>query len=167
MISPFLIDLFFVLFILFYILAMFIGAPFVPANRLTVKKMVGIAGSLKGKKVVDLGSGEGRVVVAAALSGAFEAHGYEINPVLVLVSWWNIYRAGVRGKAFVHWGSYWGKDLASFNVVFVYGICHIMNRLEKKLDEELKPGTIIVSNSFTFPNWKYQKTDNNVYLYQR
>lgn len=162
-----LIDLFFVLFVFFYLLAMFIGAPFIPGNRQVVKRMMLLSGSLKGRKVVDLGSGEGRVVIGAAQAGAKEAHGYEINPFLVLVSWWRIYRAGVWGKAFVHWASYWGKDLSSFDTVFVYGISHIMKRLEKKMDKELRSGALIVSNSFTFPGWKFLKSDGQVYLYRK
>lgn len=166
MISPIFIDLFFILFIFFYLLAIFIGAPFVPSRRSVVKQMVELGGDLTGKRVADLGAGEGRVMIAAAFAGAKEVHGYEINPFLVLVSWWKIYRAGLRGKVFIHWGSYWGQDLSSFDTIFVYGISYIMGRLEKKLNRELKPGTVVVSNAFAFSGWKTVKNKNQVYLYQ-
>ena len=140
------------------------GAPFVPSHNKTVHKMINLLYIKAGEKAADLGSGNGKIVIALARAGA-EAHGYEINPLLV---WWsrrNIRQAGLEGKAFVHLRNFWSEDFSDFNVVTLYGVPHIMERLEKKLLQELPRGARVVSNSFTFPDWPWTQKEDNVYLY--
>lgn len=152
-----------VLTLLWYFL---LGAPYVATNRVTLKKEIVIAQPKPGEKAADLGSGDGRVLIALAESG-LEAHGYEVNPILVWLSRANIRKAGFEKKAFVHWGSFWGKDLSSFDLVTVYGIGVIMPKLERKLQTELKTGARVVSNGFTFPNWRPTKTDGGITVYYK
>ncbi|MBI2041540.1 MAG: 50S ribosomal protein L11 methyltransferase [Candidatus Nealsonbacteria bacterium] len=143
---------------------MFWGAIYVPTSRSKVEKIIEVAAIKPGDKAVDLGSGDGRLVIALAKSGA-EAHGYEINPLLVALSRKNIRKEKIIDKAFINLGSFWGQDLSSFNVVAVYGMNHVMRRLEKKLKKELKPGSKIVSNGFEFPSWPPVKAEEGIYLY--
>lgn len=142
------------------------GAPYAPLGSSRLKSMKQLLKLKSGEKVADLGSGDGRVVIALAGSGA-QAHGYEINPFLVLISILKINKAGLKGRAYIHWKSYWHEDFSTFNAVTVYGITHIMAGMEKKLQNELKPGARIVSNHFQFPNWKKIKSKNDVHLYIR
>lgn len=58
-------------------------------------------------------------------------------------------------------------DVSSFDIVFVCGLTRIMERLEKKLKAELKPGARIASNAFTFSHWEPLKKENDVYLYKQ
>lgn len=142
------------------------GAPFVPSEMKTVEKMVGLAKVRHGERVVDLGSGDGRFLIAVAQKG-IEAHGYEINPLLV---WWarrRIRKAGMEKRAFVHWKSFWRVDYSSFDVVLIFGIFYIMRRLEKKLRNELKRGARVVSNAFNFPTWVPERKEQEVYLYRK
>lgn len=128
--------------------------------------MILLAKPKQQEKAVDLGSGDGRIILALAKL-EIEAHGYEINPLLV---WWTNYRIKkltVQQYAFAHLKSFWNVTLGDFDVVFVYGMPHIMRELENKLQKELKPGSRIVSNSFPFPTWKPVKKIENVYLYVR
>lgn len=155
--------LFFML-IIFMILALVKGAPYVPTNKKRREIMIKLAGIKKGMKTVDLGSGDGRLVISMAEGGA-EAHGFEINLFLVLFSRLLIWKNHLKGKAFIHWNTFWRVDLSSFNVVTVYGINRIMKDLGKKLKKELKPGSRVISNVFTFPDWKEQKTVDDVHLY--
>jgi Protein-L-isoaspartate carboxylmethyltransferase len=77
------------------------GAPYIPTKREGVIKMLKLARVRPGCKALDIGSGDGRLVIALAQAGA-EAHGCEINPVLV---WWSrrkIKAAGLEGRAFIH-----------------------------------------------------------------
>lgn len=143
-----------------------LGAPYVPTHDKTMKKMVMLLNIKPGEKAVDLGSGDGKIVIALAQAGA-EAHGYEINPFLVLWSKMNIKKAGLSGKAFIHWKSFWGADFSSFQVVTIYGITYVMKRLEKKLQKELKQGSRVASNAFTFPQWNPIQNDNGVHLYKK
>ncbi len=148
-----------------FLITVFRGAPFVPSRKRTVKDMISLAKIQPGQKAADLGSGDGRIVIALAKAGA-EAHGYELNPFLVLWSRWRIWRVGLEKKAFIHRKNFWHENLSSFNAITLYGISHIMKRLEKKLQEELRPGARIVSNAFSFPNWKPSKKEGSLYLYE-
>lgn len=142
------------------------GAAFIPTKPETVKKMIALANVRPGEKAVDLGSGDGRIVIALAKAG-IQAHGYEINPLLV---WWarrKISKAGLTDKAFIHWKSFWGQDLSSFDIVTIFGINYIMPGLEKKLRKELKAGSRVVTNAFTFPNWPHAQKADGVYLYKQ
>jgi SAM-dependent methyltransferase len=105
---------------------------------------------------VDLGSGDGRVVFRAAREGVFhQSVGYEINPTLHLFAqarklvspkYWHTTRFQCRDL--------WKIQLRNYDVVAVYGLAPIMDRLGAKMREELKPGSIVVSNVFQIPGWK-------------
>ena len=153
-------------FLLFLIVGGVRGAPFVLTDSRTVKTMTGLANIQPGEKAADLGSGDGRIVIAIARAGA-EAHGYEINPFLVLWSRYRISRAGLSQRAFVHWRDFWKVDFASYKVITVFGMFHIMGPLERKLRRELVPGSRVVSNTFTFPRWPHSSKEGRVYLYEQ
>ncbi|MBU2460141.1 hypothetical protein KKG44_03400 [Patescibacteria group bacterium] len=129
--------------------------------------MVKLAHLLPGMNVCDLGSGDGRLLFLAAREGA-HAVGYEINPVLVcytrLRAWFSPYRLLIR----VYWKNLWHADIHDADVIFVYLLPWKMERLADKLKSELKPGTIVVCNSFIFPKWKIlrQDTGNHVYVFR-
>lgn len=158
----------FVVFIFFQIvlLTIFWGGIYVPTRRETIKKILNLAKVKPGESAVDLGSGDGRIVIALAKAGA-EAHGYEINPLLVWLARQNIRKAGLSGKAFIHWKSFWGIDFSKFSVVVVFGISHIMKRLESKLKKEVSADVRVISNGFTFPTWPQSEKDSCVYLYKK
>lgn len=142
------------------------GAPYVPSVRGAIEEMLALAGVKEGMRVADLGSGDGRVVMAFARAGA-EAHGYEVNPVL---AWWSrrrIKKAGLAGQAVIHCRSFWQENFSSFDVIVLYAIPHIMRGLEKKLRRELKPGALVLSNAFTFPNWPPRERRKFVHLYEQ
>jgi len=161
---PFFLAILFFLFKVFESLLplMFRGAIYVPTKKEKMLEMIKLAEVKKGDKAVDLGSGDGRLVIALAKKGV-EAHGYEINPFLFFLSKRNIKKAKV--KASVHFANFWKKDLSQFNVVTLYGMNHVMGKLEQKLKKELKPNSKVVSNSFDFPNLKPKKEKDSVYLY--
>ncbi len=142
------------------------GPFYVPTRRKYVPRIIAMLDLKEGERVVDLGSGDGRLLVALAHAGA-EAHGYEHNPLLVLKSKQNVKREGVEDKAFVHMSNFWDVDTSQFDGVVVYGIPYIMTRLEEKLKKELRPGARVVSYSFPFPNWEPTKKEKAVYLYKK
>jgi len=141
------------------------GAVYVPADQEVVRKMVKLANPKPGDKFVDLGSGDGRIVIAFARAGA-ESHGYEVNPLLVWISRRNIRAAGLTGKAFIHGRSFWKQDLSGFNIVAVYGVTYIMRKLKKKLKKESQSGSRLVSYLFEFPGQQPLKKEKGVYLYK-
>lgn len=153
------IQLGFVVFIFYMCIAYLTGAPFVPTKNASADAMIRLAGIKKGDIVYDLGSGNGKLLLLAAQKGA-KVIGYEINPMLVLFS-------NLRGAP-TRWKNFWHADIRDADVIFLYLIPWKMERLADKLKKELKPGTIIVSNSFIFPNWKILRQDatNHVYVFR-
>ena len=141
-----------------------IGAPFEPTKNKELKSITEIKKIPKNKKIVDLGSGNGKIIIAFAEKG-YESHGYEINPWLVLLTKYRIWRKGLRGKAFVHFGNFWTKNLSNFDVVILFQIYYIMPRLEKKIKREMKKGSIVISNKWEFPTLKSDKKIGNVRIY--
>jgi len=142
------------------------GAPFVVSDKKTVGKVLEFAHVKRGQKVADLGSGDGRVVIALAKKGAI-VHGYEINPFLVLLSRIYIWKQGLDNNAFIHLRNFWQVDLRNFDTVVVFGISYIMLELEKKFEKELKRGAIVITHTYKLPFWKPIKSDKGVYLYKK
>lgn len=151
-------------FFLFLCLAFVTGGPFVPSNQKSVTAMVKLARIKPGQTVIDVGSGDGRVLLEAAKQGA-NAIGVEINPYLVWFTQLRAFLSPYRGRITAVWGNLWTSDLRAADVVFVYLIPWKMDVLAKKLREETKPGTLIVSNTFIFPHWKIVRKDVKHHIY--
>ena len=141
------------------------GAIYDPSSHYETRIMTDLAGLSPGEKAADLGSGDGRVVISLATRGA-EAHGYEINPLLVLRSRSNIRRAGLAGRAFIHWGSFWRADFSAYDLITVFQVGYVMGRLEAKLKKELAPGSRVVSHYWRFPSLRPALAQGEIYLYK-
>ena len=152
------------IFLFFILLPILRGAPFLPTHKERIERAIKLVELSSNQKVVDLGSGDGRVLIACAKKGA-KAVGFEINPFLVWRANRNIKKEGLNNLAVAKWKNFWWQDLSDFDIIFVYGIGHIMKGLEKKLQKELKPGTKVVSLIFQFPNWQPKKEEKGIYIY--
>ena len=129
------------------------GAPWVPAPLRTVRKMLQRAGVQPGQKVVDLGAGEGRIVIAAALWFKAQAVGVEIDPVRCTIANTLIRLLGLRDRAHVHCGNLFELDLADADVVTLYLWPSTNQRLRSRLLKQLRPGARVVSFKFPFYGW--------------
>ncbi|HTZ41749.1 MAG TPA: methyltransferase domain-containing protein [Candidatus Omnitrophota bacterium] len=163
--------IFVVIFLLLFavwISSCFFGAPFQPISNKALKNMFRLAKVKKGDRIIDLGSGNGKIVIEFAKHGA-EAHGYEINPLLVWISRRRIKNLGLQKKAFIHYGNFFNAPLGKFDIITSFQINYVMPDLEKKLQKELKKGAKVISDTWEFPNWKPKKKlsygSGNVYLY--
>jgi SAM-dependent methyltransferase len=154
----------FALFCIFTVLALFRGAPFVPMHGNNVRAMVALAGLKPDERLFDLGSGDGRILIAAAARGA-RAEGWEINPVLVLASRLRIARAGLGNRARVHWGNLWRAPVGEADVVTLFFVHPYMARMEQFLRAKLRPGARVVSYGFRFPNWQPVRSEHGSHLY--
>lgn len=154
-------------FFLYLCLAFVTGGPFVPSSKKSVDAMISLAKLGAGTRVIDVGSGDGRVLFAAANLGAL-AVGFEINPYLVLYTNIRAVLKAYRGRVRAKWQNLWTSDLSGADVVFVYLIPWRMEDLAAKLKKELKPGSLVISNSFIFPGWKVIRKDpeNHVYAFK-
>ncbi len=129
------------------------GAIYMPTPHEVVAKIVELAKVVPGRKIVDIGSGDGRILIALAKAGS-DTTGYEINPALVFLSRRRIIKAGLERRARVCWKSFWKEDLSKFDTVVVYGYPPIMKKLGDKLSREMKPGAKVISLVYPFPGWK-------------
>jgi 16S rRNA A1518/A1519 N6-dimethyltransferase RsmA/KsgA/DIM1 with predicted DNA glycosylase/AP lyase activity len=154
-----------IIFTFFNFFSFFQGAPFVPTTRTNLHIMLDLANLKPNERVAEIGSGDGRIVIELAKRGA-RVDGYEINPILVLYSIILIYKHHLQKKAHIHWKSFWNTDFSSFTLVTVYCLNTRMGKLEKKLLKELPKGARVISNTFSFPDLKPEKTKGKVKLYK-
>lgn len=151
--------------LLFWLSGFFFGAAFQSSSDKELRRIVEFANAKKRDKVVDIGSGTGKVVIEFAKKG-IETHGFEINPLLVWISRNKINKFGLEKKAFIHQKNFWKENLNKFDIIIVFQIGYLMGRLEKKLEKELKKETRVISNNWKFPNKKPKKKVRKVYLYK-
>jgi SAM-dependent methyltransferase len=128
----------------------------VPTPQVLVDRMLDIAKVTPADFVMDLGSGDGRTVIAAARRGA-RALGVEYNPDLVELSRRNARKAGVGGKASFVKADLFETDFSEASVITMFLLPEINLKLRPKI-LALKPGTRIVSNTFTMDDWEADET---------
>lgn len=137
----------------------FSGSPFLPTDKATLKRMIGIADILSGELVMDLGCGDGRLMRAARELGAITI-GYEISIYLYLIAKW-LHSGDVRYQNF------WNADLSKADVIFCFIGRRAMARFELEKWHTLKPGCRVIVHAFAFPNLKPTATDLHVYRYDK
>jgi precorrin-6B methylase 2 len=129
----------------------------VPTSEALVEKMLDMAKVTSPDVVIDLGSGDGRTVIAAAKRGA-TAIGVEYNPDMVALSQANVKRAGVAAHATIVHGDIFEYDFSKANVVTMFLLPTINMKLRPKI-LEMRPGTRIVTNSFTMEDWEADQSE--------
>src|SRR6266852_4319109 len=132
--------------------------PYVPTPASVVDAMLDLAGINAGDVLVDLGSGDGRIVVTAAKRFGIKAIGVEIEPNLVRKSEQLALQEGVDGKAKFVRADLFEYDLRAASVVTMYLTPGVNLRLRSKLLTELKPGTRVISHRFDLGSWIPAKT---------
>jgi len=128
----------------------------VPTERVVVDKMLDLAKVTPADFVMDLGSGDGRMVITAARRGA-RALGVEYDPELVALSRRNAEKNGVAGRAAFVQADLFETDFSRASVITMFLLPAINLKLRPKL-LELKPGTRIVSNTFDMDDWQADAT---------
>jgi tRNA A58 N-methylase Trm61 len=145
-----------------------IGAPFAGIKPHKIGKMIKMAEIKPVDRVVDLGSGDGRILIEAAkIYPQAKYLGYEIDPFLIRKSRKKMRDMGFVGLINIKRKNYLKENLSSFDVVFLFLIPYQMNRLEKKLKKELKPGARVISYGFQFNHWSEVDHEGEIYKYQK
>jgi 16S rRNA A1518/A1519 N6-dimethyltransferase RsmA/KsgA/DIM1 with predicted DNA glycosylase/AP lyase activity len=147
-------------------------APSIPTPGPVVDKMLEAAHVKPGDVVYDLGSGDGRIVIAAAKMGA-QAVGVEVMPDLCRRARQSIKELGLSDRASIVEGNVFRVDFSAATVVTMYLMTDSNERLRPNLEKYLKPGTRVVSNQFPIKGWKpvsvergKSGTDYTIYVYQ-
>ena len=159
---------------LFFVFALIMGAsvpllraqweegkdvPYVPTPPDVVAAMLKLAGVKSGDFVIDLGCGDGRIVVMAAQKFGARAKGVDFNPTRIEEAQQNARQAGVEGRVQFLQGDFFEADIHEATVVTLYLLPDINLKLRPKLLKELKLGSRIVSHSFDMGEWEPDKTE--------
>lgn len=154
-----------ILAILFFLSNLFysslkVRVPYIKTSRWAVQTILEEINPKKGDKVVELGCGNARVIRAIKKKyPQIKAKGYE-------VAWWPYLKAKQKIKKEnlnidLTRKNFYNADLSDSDIIFCFLISSVMPRLEKKLQKELKPGAIVISYIFSFPNWPAKKVIEN------
>lgn len=144
-------------------------APYIPTKMDQIRKVLKLANIKKGKKFYELGSGDGRVVFEAAKLGA-DSFGIEQSWVRVLYSRYKALKLASHSSSgnvnFYH-GDIFKKTYQDTDIIYIYLLPKGVKRLEEKLKRELKKGSVVITQTYHFPNWKPFKKLGDFWLYQK
>jgi hypothetical protein len=152
-----------ILLVLIFSFVILFGAPYLPTLRRTTKDAFELLNLKPGQMLIELGSGDGRVLRYAAQKG-IKGIGYELNPLLVWYSQlrnWR-YRKLISFKC----RNYWQVALPQCDGIYVFLLDKYMSKLDKKITQELAPPIVVVSYAFKIPGKKIVKEKNGLFLYQ-
>ena len=130
-----------------------LDVPFVPTPEGAVTAMLKLAGVQKDDVVYDLGSGDGRIVIAAARRHGARGVGIDIDPARIADGERNAQGAGVASRVRFVNQDLFDADIREATVVTLYLLPRLNQRLRPKLLAELKPGTRVVSYGFDMGDW--------------
>lgn len=127
--------------------------PYVPTPQDVVERMLQMARVTSSDYLIDLGSGDGRIVVTAAAKHGTRGFGVDINPTRVAEALENAKKAAVMDKVAFYQRDLFQTDLKDATVISMYLLPRVNLELRPKL-LDLKPGTRIVSHDFSMEDWK-------------
>lgn len=125
----------------------------VPSPDQLIDKMLKTAKVTEKDIVFDLGAGDGKIAIAAALNYGAKSTGIEFNPEMAALAQRNVERAGLKDKVRIINGDIFVEDFSSATVVTLYLLPELNLKL-KPILQKMKPGTRVVSNSFTMGEWE-------------
>ncbi len=147
----------------FQFVVIFLGAPYVPTRKKQREAALDLLGLKAGQALIDLGCGDGAMLVSAAQRG-LEVTGYEINPLLVAIAWLRTRRFGGRVK--IVQGNFWSKKWPQADAVFVFLTDRYMQRLDDNMKNRFRGHVKLVTYGFSIPGKKPLKTKEACFLYR-
>ena len=131
--------------------------PFVVSPYEVVDRMLRLAEPKQGEYLIDLGSGDGRVVIEAARRFGARGLGVDIDPRLVERARANAEKAGVQSLARFEVKDFYQLDLRGANIVTAYLLPEVNQKLMPRLLEQLKPGARVVTHDYDMGAWRYDE----------
>ena len=149
-------------------------APYVPTPPEVVERMLEMAAVNSDDTVYDLGSGDGRIIIAAARKFGARAVGVELDEDLAKQTEGRVRELNIHNRVRVVQGNLLEVDLSPASVVTVYLLTSSNMKLRPRLEQSLKPGSRVVSHDFEIMGWTPVKTESvggqgrshTIYLYQ-
>lgn len=141
----------------------FFGAPYLPTLRPQITTALDLLDLKPGQTMLEVGSGDGRILKAAAERG-WQVIGYELNPLLVLISLWvtRKYHKQVR----IVWGDAFRKNWPVTDGIYIFGLKKLMPKLHTKIVQSQQKPVKVVSFTFQIPNRKLVAKKDGIFLYE-
>lgn len=128
-------------------------APYVPSPQEIIDRMLEVAHARQGDMVIDLGCGDGRILITAVQKFQTKAVGIEIDPKIAGQASDMIVRLGLQNKARVVRADVFDADLSQADVVTMYLTTSFNEKLRPKFEKSLRPGTRVVSHDYGIRGW--------------
>lgn len=139
-----------------HVTAQDLDVPYVPTPDNVVERMLDLTDVESSDYVIDLGSGDGRIVIAAAKRGA-NGHGIDLDPERIAEARENASSEGVDDQIMFMEGDIFETDFSEASVITMYLLPSVNKKLRPELINKLQPGTQVVSHSFDMGSWKADK----------
>jgi SAM-dependent methyltransferase len=146
-----------------------LDAPQVASDMEVVDAMLSLAQLRPDEEVIDLGSGDGRILIAAARSNGAHGLGVDIDPAAIAQANRNAQNAGVTGLVSFRQQDLFQTPLQEADILTLYLTAEVNQRLRPRILAQMRPGTRVVSHDFDMGDWHYDKRRRvgtaNVYLW--
>lgn len=142
---------------------LFFGAPFLPTLKPQIDTALDMLDLKAGQTMLELGCGDGRVLIAAAKRG-INSVGYELNPVLVVIA--KIRTWPYRKRVKIVWGDFWRVPWPPADGIFGFILDKYMPKLHKKVMQYSAKPVKVASFAFPINEKKPAKTKNGIFLYK-
>jgi 16S rRNA A1518/A1519 N6-dimethyltransferase RsmA/KsgA/DIM1 with predicted DNA glycosylase/AP lyase activity len=149
--------------VILFSVVVFFGAPYLPTMKKQADAALDLLDLKPGQTLLELGSGDGRVAVAAAKRG-LRVVGYELNPFLVVISLVVTFK--YRKKVKIIWGDYWKANWPKADGIYVFLITKYMKKLNTKINDYPYKPVRLASFAFRISNQKPIKKKEGVFLYR-
>ena len=133
-----------------------LDVPYVPTPQVVVDKMLDLADVQKGDYVIDLGSGDGRIVISAVKRGAY-GHGIDLDPERIKEARENAQEQNLDDQVMFVKGDIFEADFSRASVITMYLLNSVNQKLRPELLDKLEPGSRVVSHSFNMGDWEADK----------
>jgi SAM-dependent methyltransferase len=134
------------------------GAPWVTTKKSDVERFLRLADIKPGHIFYELGSGDGRLVCAAAEAGA-EAYGFEIALIPYLLAQFRRLRSPARKRIHFRLKSFWKISFKQADIVYMFLLPEIYEKLKSKFEKELKPGAVVITYAWRIKGWNPVEID--------
>lgn len=152
--------------VLVFAFVVFFGAPYLPTKRRQIELALEMLDAQVGRVIVDLGSGDGVFLLAAAKKGA-TVYGYELNPILCVISKLRCWK--YRSRVHIRCANFWKIQLPdATDGVYVFLLTRYMKKLDQKMEieaERLKRQISLASFTFAIPGKQALEAREAVFLY--
>jgi hypothetical protein len=150
--------------LLMFAIVIVFGAPYLPTLASRVDDVIDLLDLNPGQTLLELGSGDGRLLIAAAKKGIYSV-GYELNPILVIYS--KLICLKYRKYVTVKWGNYWNKTWPKADAMYVFLLNPYMSKLHNKVVQYANGKKFtVVSFAFQIPEKKPNREVNGMFQYK-